>query len=368
MGEGATLDSGDLAGRGAATARSPIDIPTIIWRALSTRARLGRHRRVHAFSGVHGLRVRSRDERPLPLQVDGDYIGEVDEARVRRDAARDRWSSPSRAPPSRVARRCCLVALGAARDRRAGADVPAPRAPAARRAARCSRPTTRGTSGSTGCRWPGTRRADREHRARRPGAPGLRVRALQRRAERDPVSRSSSSHARRVPVALPVRRRSPTAVRIRCRAGVADRGRLGSSGDRHVIVVDRDTCTDYELFAAYPHDGGTRWTRRLGRDLQPRSNHLRRPAGPRPTPPGCRSSPAWPATTRSRPGDRPRAALHRAVHGAAVRLPGAPRSVHLQRAVPAADGPARAPEGERQHLGAARTRRAWSRRRSSATG
>jgi hypothetical protein len=26
------------------------------------------------------LRVRSLDERPLPLQVDGDYIGEVDEA------------------------------------------------------------------------------------------------------------------------------------------------------------------------------------------------------------------------------------------------------------------------------------------------
>ena len=29
-----------------------------------------------------------------------------------------------------------------------------------------------------------------------------------------------------------------------------------ATGDRHVIVVDRDTCTDYELFAAYPHNGG----------------------------------------------------------------------------------------------------------------
>jgi diacylglycerol kinase family enzyme len=79
MGEGATLESGDLAGIVLQRAR-PVDIPTIIWRALSTRARLVRHRRVHGFSGVPGLRVRSLDDRPLPLQVDGDYIGEVEEA------------------------------------------------------------------------------------------------------------------------------------------------------------------------------------------------------------------------------------------------------------------------------------------------
>jgi diacylglycerol kinase family enzyme len=35
---------------------------------------------VHAVSGVTGLRVCTRDDRPLPLQVDGDYIGEADEA------------------------------------------------------------------------------------------------------------------------------------------------------------------------------------------------------------------------------------------------------------------------------------------------
>jgi hypothetical protein len=35
---------------------------------------------VHPFSGLHGLRVVSQDERQLPLQVDGDYIGEVHEA------------------------------------------------------------------------------------------------------------------------------------------------------------------------------------------------------------------------------------------------------------------------------------------------
>jgi diacylglycerol kinase family enzyme len=79
MGEGATLDSGDLAGVVLERAR-PIDIPTIIWRSLSRRARLTRHRQVHPFTALKQLRVRSLDERPLPLQVDGDYIGEVDEA------------------------------------------------------------------------------------------------------------------------------------------------------------------------------------------------------------------------------------------------------------------------------------------------
>jgi diacylglycerol kinase family enzyme len=79
FGEGASLDSGDLAGV-VLTRASPIDIPTITWRALSKHARLSRHRRVHPFSDLRALRVRSLDDRPLPLQVDGDYIGETAEA------------------------------------------------------------------------------------------------------------------------------------------------------------------------------------------------------------------------------------------------------------------------------------------------
>jgi diacylglycerol kinase family enzyme len=79
LGEGATLDSGDLAGVVLRRA-SPIDIPTVLWRALSARARIGRHRRVYGFDGVDGLVVRTADGRPLPLQVDGDYIGEAEEA------------------------------------------------------------------------------------------------------------------------------------------------------------------------------------------------------------------------------------------------------------------------------------------------
>jgi diacylglycerol kinase family enzyme len=78
IGEGATLDSGDLS---AAVLRraSPADIPTISWRALSPRAKVSAHRQIAGFSQVSGLSVRSLDDRPLPLQVDGDYIGEYDQ-------------------------------------------------------------------------------------------------------------------------------------------------------------------------------------------------------------------------------------------------------------------------------------------------
>jgi hypothetical protein len=51
-----------------------------------------------------------------------------------------------------------------------------------------------------------------------------------------------------------------------------------SDGDRHVIVVDRGRCRLYELYAAYPHDGGSRWTAGSGAIWSLRSNKLR-PAG-----------------------------------------------------------------------------------------
>jgi diacylglycerol kinase family enzyme len=78
--EGAALDSGTLS---AAVLRSatPLAMPFITWRALSPRARLVRHRQVTGLGPLHELTVRSADGRPLPLQVDGDFLGEVDEAR-----------------------------------------------------------------------------------------------------------------------------------------------------------------------------------------------------------------------------------------------------------------------------------------------
>jgi hypothetical protein len=51
-----------------------------------------------------------------------------------------------------------------------------------------------------------------------------------------------------------------------------------ATGDRHVIVVDRATCTDYELFDAFPHDGGRWWSAGSGAIFNLRSDRLR-PAG-----------------------------------------------------------------------------------------
>ncbi len=51
-----------------------------------------------------------------------------------------------------------------------------------------------------------------------------------------------------------------------------------STGDRHVIVVNRDTCRDYELYDAHPVSGGQSWHAGSGAIFNLRSNHLR-PAG-----------------------------------------------------------------------------------------
>ncbi len=52
-------------------------------------------------------------------------------------------------------------------------------------------------------------------------------------------------------------------------------GGRGSDGDRHVIVVDRSRCRLFELFAAYPEDGGARWRAGSGAVWNLRSNRLR---------------------------------------------------------------------------------------------
>jgi hypothetical protein len=52
-------------------------------------------------------------------------------------------------------------------------------------------------------------------------------------------------------------------------------GGRNSSGDRHVIVVDRSKCKLYELYAAYPKNGGKSWHAGSGAIWSLRSNHLR---------------------------------------------------------------------------------------------
>jgi diacylglycerol kinase family enzyme len=77
--EGATLDSGTLAGV-ALRGVSPPDIPTIALRLLSSKRSVVGHRKIFDFRDVKGLRCVSTDDRPIPLHVDGDHIGDVTEA------------------------------------------------------------------------------------------------------------------------------------------------------------------------------------------------------------------------------------------------------------------------------------------------
>lgn len=75
-----TLDSGTLAGivlhRG-----SVLDAPSLLLRAVARSLHVTSHRQIGTFSGATVVTVRSADDRPLPLQLDGDYIGDVMEAR-----------------------------------------------------------------------------------------------------------------------------------------------------------------------------------------------------------------------------------------------------------------------------------------------
>jgi hypothetical protein len=52
-------------------------------------------------------------------------------------------------------------------------------------------------------------------------------------------------------------------------------GGRGSDGDRHVILVDRSRCKLYELYAAYPRNGGTSWRAGSGAVWKLRSNRMR---------------------------------------------------------------------------------------------
>jgi diacylglycerol kinase family enzyme len=78
--DGPTLDSGTLTACLLRRAR-PLDMPSIAFRAFSKRARVVRHRQVTDLRETVDLTVSSSDGKPLPLQVDGDFLGEVMQAR-----------------------------------------------------------------------------------------------------------------------------------------------------------------------------------------------------------------------------------------------------------------------------------------------
>ena len=70
------LDDGLLAGAVLARA-SPLAVPTMTARLLADGLEVTDHRRVAGWSGLPRASVRSTDGRAVPLQVDGDHIGDV---------------------------------------------------------------------------------------------------------------------------------------------------------------------------------------------------------------------------------------------------------------------------------------------------
>ena len=56
-------------------------MPTVTFRALSGAARIAKHSGIDAFGAFHEAVVRSTDGRAIPIQVDGDHIDDVLEAR-----------------------------------------------------------------------------------------------------------------------------------------------------------------------------------------------------------------------------------------------------------------------------------------------
>jgi hypothetical protein len=97
------------------------------------------------------------------------------------------------------------------------------------------------------------------------GAPnGIPYAVVSGSTPRVPVRFASASESDRGPYPLP--------------RHVPIEGGAAGTGDRHVIVIDRATCTDYELYNAHPVDGGARWTAGSGAIFHLRSDRLR-PAG-----------------------------------------------------------------------------------------
>ena len=93
------------------------------------------------------------------------------------------------------------------------------------------------------------------------GPIGIPYTTVSRRQPRIPVSFEFAAESDRGPYPIP-----PNA---------PIQGGAASDGDRHVLVVDRDRCRLYELFAAYPRRGGRSWRAGSGAVWNLRSNRLR---------------------------------------------------------------------------------------------
>ena len=80
LGRDVELDSGTLSLTLLRRA-TPFQLPTLMPRILSGRPdAVAGHRQVETFEGLEDARVVAIDDRPFPLEVDGDHIGDVTEA------------------------------------------------------------------------------------------------------------------------------------------------------------------------------------------------------------------------------------------------------------------------------------------------
>ena len=75
--DGPTLDSGTLCGVRAAPCHAAVDALDRPARVCTPRARVSRHRQVTGLSELHRVGRARTGECSLPLQVDGDYLGEA---------------------------------------------------------------------------------------------------------------------------------------------------------------------------------------------------------------------------------------------------------------------------------------------------
>jgi len=58
---------------------TPLEMPTVLARVFTARPEtVQRHRQIEGFTGLEGARIDSADGRPLPVQVDGDHIGDFE--------------------------------------------------------------------------------------------------------------------------------------------------------------------------------------------------------------------------------------------------------------------------------------------------
>jgi diacylglycerol kinase family enzyme len=73
--ENSSLESGRLAGAMLHRA-TPVDVPTVAFRLFSKRHRLVDHRQITGFSDVGTVHARTVDGGEIPLQLDGDWVGD----------------------------------------------------------------------------------------------------------------------------------------------------------------------------------------------------------------------------------------------------------------------------------------------------